>query len=279
MLPQPNLPLIERSVDWLLSQLTEGGWEADIREAPMFIARCLDGISHARNLVVSDLRARIDKEITRSNKRLMSFWNEDADLRKGSLKAYTAVCEYLGSMTVPAPAGLVFDVAMTTPLEADHAVETRNPAPGIFVVHGRNLTPVRELQNYIQNVLGLGNPIILRDRKSGGDTVIEKFEREAARVGLVFVLMTPDDVGHLANETAPLHRARQNVIFELGYFIGKLGRSSGRVILLSSGAVELPSDITGVIQIDIRHGIEAAGEKIRKELGAMIDELRAFQGA
>jgi predicted nucleotide-binding protein len=141
------------------------------------------------------------------------------------------------------------------------------------------MTVVRDLQHYVQNVLGLGNPIILRDRQSGGETIIEKFEREAAAVRLVFVVMTPDDVGNLAAETTPSPRVRQNVIFELGYFIGRLGRTSGRVILLSAGDVDLPSDITRVIQIDIGNGIEAAGEEIRRELGSKIDELRALQHA
>jgi len=276
-LPQPNIPLIARCANWLLDQLRQPGWETDVREAPMFIARCLDGLTHARHLVGSDLRDQIDVAIAQSNKKLMSFWNEDPDSRRGSEKAYTAVGEYLASITVSAPAGLVFDVATTTTesRQTDSSSELRSTQSGIFVVHGRDTLAVRELQNYIQNVLRLGNPIILRDQASGGSTIIEKFEREAATVGLVFVLMTPDDVGHLASRKASSHRARQNVIFELGYFIGKLGRTSGRLVLLSHGDLELPSDIDGVIRIDIRHGIEAAGEEIRRELGPIIDELRA----
>ena len=126
---------------------------------------------------------------------------------------------------------------------------------------------VRELEHYIQNVLGLSAPIILRDQPSGGLTVIEKFERDASNVRLVFVLITPDDVGSLKKTRAKAQaRARQNVIFEMGYFVGKLGRSSRRVVLLSKGQIELPSDIAGVIHIDVGNGIEAAGEEIRREL-------------
>jgi hypothetical protein len=115
-----------------LAELNDRGWEVDIREAPMFIARCLDCISRARDLVASDLRTRIDAEIARSNKKRMSFWNEDADLRKGSLKAYTAVSEYLASTTVAAPAGLVFDLAQTTPPRVNRTAATRTQAPGIL---------------------------------------------------------------------------------------------------------------------------------------------------
>lgn len=244
----------------------------------MFIARCLDGISRARNVVSSDVRAQIDGEIARSTKKLMSYWNEDSELRRGSLKAYTAVGEYLASITVPAPAGLVFDLAATETSAAGVGRASRGQGRSIFVVHGRDMAAVYDLEHYIQNVLGLGDPIILRDRASGGATVIEKFESEGAAVSLVFVVITPDDVGNLEKDTSALaHRARQNVIFELGYFIGKLGRKSGRLILLANGVVELPSDIGGVILIEIGNGVEAAGEEIRREVAPVLDELRAMQ--
>ena len=61
-------------------------------------------------------------------------------------------------------------------------------------------------------------------------------------------------------------RARQNVILELGFFLGILGRETGRVILLHAGPLELPSDLSGVTYIDVSKGIESAGEKIRREL-------------
>ncbi len=78
--------------------------------------------------------------------------------------------------------------------------------------------------------------------------------------------MTPDDLGHLAGPSAiPAGRARQNVIFELGYFMGLLGRKSGRIIVLHKGPLEMASDLVGIIYIDISNGIEAAGEEIRRE--------------
>lgn len=55
-------------------------------------------------------------------------------------------------------------------------------------------------------------------------------------------------------------RARQNVIFELGFFLGVLGRESGRVILLYVNPLELPSDLSGLIYIDVTNGIESAGK-------------------
>ena len=84
--------------------------------------------------------------------------------------------------------------------------------------------------------------IILHEQPNGGRTIIEKFEKHGD-VGFAVVLLTPDDVGGLKGEDQR-PRARQNVILELGYFIGRLGRE--RVLALKSGDIELPSDFVGV---------------------------------
>ncbi len=89
----------------------------------------------------------------------------------------------------------------------------------------------------------------LRDELSVGGSgdldahVIEKFESHAGAAAFAVVLLTADDRGGQEDELRP--RARQNVIFELGYFIGQLGRS--RVAVLYSDGVELPSDMNGVL--------------------------------
>ena len=136
-----------------------------------------------------------------------------------------------------------------------------------FIVHGHDHKSLYELKDYLQNTLKLGEPVILRQMPGLGRTLIEKFEREAEAVELVFVLLTPDDtVADPADPDSQKRRARQNVILELGFFLGKLGRASGRVLLLHKGPVEIPSDIVGIEYIDITNGIESAGETVRREL-------------
>jgi len=145
------------------------------------------------------------------------------------------------------------------------------PRPQSFIVHGQNETVKYQLKNYLQNTLLFPEPIILHEQPNIGRTIIEKFEDYALKSSLVFVLLTPDDIGALADKPDDLkRRGRQNVIFEMGYFLGMLGRKSGRVILLHSGPLELPSDLLGVVYIDISKGIESAGELIRKELEHVI---------
>jgi CheY-like chemotaxis protein len=140
-------------------------------------------------------------------------------------------------------------------------------APQPFIIHGHNETIKLALKNYLQNILHLQEPIILHEQPNLGRTIIEKFEDYAPVSSLVFVLLTPDDLVANGDQADDMkHRARQNVIFEMGYFLGILGRKSGRVMLLYQPPLELPSDLSGVIYIDISNGIEAAGEKIRREV-------------
>ena len=140
-----------------------------------------------------------------------------------------------------------------------------------FIVHGRDERTKYEVKNYLQNTLNLPEPVILHEQPSLGRTIIEKFEDVARQVDLVFVLITPDDIA-VADEGLPndvKRRARQNVIFEMGYFFGKLPRKKGRVLCLYKGTLELPTDIQGLIYVDITEGVDHAGEVIRRELSAL----------
>ena len=134
----------------------------------------------------------------------------------------------------------------------------------VFIVHGHDNEVLFELKNYIQNVLKLGEPIVLHEKPNYGRSYFEKFENYAEEIDYVFVLLTPDD--QVINNSQPTFRARQNVIFELGYFMGLLREHKGKVILLYKGYLEIPSNIHGLAYIDISNGILNAGELIRREI-------------
>lgn len=139
--------------------------------------------------------------------------------------------------------------------------------PQSFIVHGHDDREKLAIKNFLQNNLGFPEPIILHEQPSQGKTIIEKLEAFGAQASVVFVLLTPDDkLSECAEMSSEKHRCRQNVIFEMGYFLGVLGRKSGRVILLYKGLLDIPSDISGLVYIDISKGVEAAGENIRREL-------------
>ncbi|MWA21185.1 hypothetical protein GPJ57_25665 [Burkholderia pseudomallei] len=145
-----------------------------------------------------------------------------------------------GSSSPSAPSGNSVPVAKLA--------VTASARPRVFIVHGHNLAAKYEVQAMLGR-LGLDG-VILDEQAGRGDTIIEKFEREADAVAFAVVLLTPDDKGGVvtarADQLKP--RARQNVILELGYFAAKLGR--GRVCALRQGAVEIPSDYNGVQYLD-----------------------------
>jgi CheY-like chemotaxis protein len=142
--------------------------------------------------------------------------------------------------------------------------------PRTFIVHGRDDKTKLEVKNYLQNTLGLPEPIILHEQPNLGRTLMEKFEDLAATTDLVFVLLTPDDPPAAPTSSDPdKRRARQNVILELGFFLGAIGRRSGRVFLLHKGPIELPSDLSGVVYVDIGGGIAGASDEIRREIEAI----------
>lgn len=145
----------------------------------------------------------------------------------------------------------------------------------VFIIHGHD-EAVRETVARFLEKLDF-QPIILHEQANKGRTIIEKFE-EHADVPFAVVLLTPDDVGKLKDEKSDLKpRARQNVILELGFFLGRLGRE--RVCPLVKGDVETPSDYDGVVYTKL-DGAGAWKMKLVQELKAAgfgVDANRVVQ--
>ena len=130
-------------------------------------------------------------------------------------------------------------------------------------MHGHDEGAREAVARFLEK-LGL-EAIILQEQPDRGFTIIEKFETYASQVSFAVILLTPDDIGGLASASVQGARSRQNVIFELGYFVAKLGR--GRACLLRKGDVEIPSDLYGVIYSDMDAG-DGWKLKLIKELKA-----------
>jgi predicted nucleotide-binding protein len=123
---------------------------------------------------------------------------------------------------------------------------SRDSPAGVFIVHGRD-EAVRESVARVLEKAGR-QVVILHEQANRGRTLIEKFEQHAAEAGFAIILLTGDDVGGLS-ETDLHSRARQNVVFEMGFFYGLLGRD--RVAVLFEPGVEKPSDIDGLVYIEL----------------------------
>ncbi|HEX8239719.1 MAG TPA: TIR domain-containing protein [Allosphingosinicella sp.] len=148
--------------------------------------------------------------------------------------------------------------------EARNAVRSNK----IFIVHGHDDRAKHELEHFLSEI-GL-EPVILDRHPDRGRTILEKFEKHSSEgVGFAIALLTPDDAVQAEEGTADAHverRARQNVIFELGFFLGKLGRE--RVCCLFRKGVTLPSDIHGLIYKEFREHVGEVKWDIIKELRA-----------
>ncbi|MDH5682872.1 MAG: nucleotide-binding protein [candidate division WOR-3 bacterium] len=147
----------------------------------------------------------------------------------------------------------------------------------VFIVHGHDNEIKQTVARFLE-LLGI-DAVILHEQPNKGKTIIEKFE-EYSVVDYAIVLLSPDDIGTAKSEPrSQSPRARQNVIFELGFFVGRLGR--GRVCILCKDKVEIPSDYQGVVytQFDnaggwknklvkemLARGIHIAQENLEKAL-------------
>ena len=159
------------------------------------------------------------------------------------------------------------------PEVAPHArLDEPNPRSGgsrkIFLVHGHDEAAKSAVEKFLKQ-LGV-DTVILADLPSGGKTIIEKFEAHAD-VGYAVALLTADDVGSRQGEDAVQPRARQNVVFELGYFIGRLGRK--RVCALTKGEPEIPSDYSGVVYISMDGKDDWQGKLVQELREAGINAL------
>ena len=132
--------------------------------------------------------------------------------------------------------------------EEDEVEEKIKLTREIFIVHGKN----KEMKESVARTcekLKL-KPIILHEQRNQGKTVIEKFEKYSD-VGFAIILLSPDDKGYhrdIDPSNAKL-RARQNVIFEFGYFVGKIGRKNVVALYLEDDNFEMPTDLSGIIYI------------------------------
>ncbi len=122
-----------------------------------------------------------------------------------------------------------------------------NQSKNVFIVHGHDEAK-RNAVSLLLTQQGL-NPIVLCEQPSGGNTIIEKIDEYASDVCYGIVIYTQCDIGYdkVKGDTTSKPRARQNVIFEHGYLIGKYGR--GKVCALVDGDIEIPGDLGGIVYI------------------------------
>ncbi len=131
----------------------------------------------------------------------------------------------------------------------------------VFIVHGHDELNLLRAKELLRERWAL-EPVVLSGQPGKGRTIIEKFEDEAQRASFAFVLLTPDDV--IQKDEKEYSQARPNVIFELGWFYGRLGRA--RVCILFKEGTKIHSDLDGVGRIQFKDSVTESMAEIEAEL-------------
>jgi predicted nucleotide-binding protein len=134
----------------------------------------------------------------------------------------------------------------------------------LFIIHGRNEAKWRELKDIVKSQFRLNPIVLMEEPEIGSETVIEKFERYAETCNYAIALFTPDDEVNSGGET--YLQARPNVIYELGWFCGRLGRPG--VMLLLQAGTSLFSDFGGIIRKEFSKNVSEKAGEIRASLVA-----------
>lgn len=147
--------------------------------------------------------------------------------------------------------------------------------PAIFVVHGHDTAWREQVARFLERITERDTDVvILHERPNEGRTLIEKFETYAGRSTYAVVLATGDDLGGVRHEHPSLEpRARQNVVFEMGFFFGSLGRA--RVAVLHEEGIEKPTDIDGLVYIPLNHDWKILVARELNAAGIQVDLTRA----
>lgn len=194
----------------------------------------------------------------RQHRDLDSFWG----YIKSKFESYAERRTYLSEQFTPILDTLEFGEPFQLPQKINNLPQVSSPsitqtAPKaiarnkrkVFIVHGRDEAAKQEVSRFIEK-LGL-EAIILHENASLGMTIIEKIEHYSNDVDFALILYTACDHGRGAHESTvpPKNRARQNVVFEHGYLMAKLGREN--VCPLVKGNIETPNDMSGVVYVEL----------------------------
>jgi predicted nucleotide-binding protein len=196
---------------------------------------------------------------------VVNFWDRTGRVQcQGSTDRKLALEALLSGDAVVTPTG-------ATPSTRQNITERRTK---IFVVHGHDQTALEQLELVLRR-LNL-DPYILQNNDGQSKTIIEALEQQIYReAAFGIILMTPDDFGYSKSkgEQERQPRARQNVVLEMGMVFASLGRE--RMVILKKGALEIPSDIDGVLRLEFNDHVKEVAVKLAnrmKNAGIEIDD-------
>ncbi|HVQ67944.1 MAG TPA: TIR domain-containing protein [Bradyrhizobium sp.] len=230
---------------------------------------------------IEELRAKV------ASAAIAGDWSEDGQgkhsfrSRKGGILNYwpsKGTLQFQGKLEPRSELEAIFsgNASAISPSRVDDTARQRltDQRTKIFVVHGHDHAALEQLELVLRR-LNL-DPYILQNNDGESKTIIEALEQQIYReAAFGIVLMTPDDYGYpkAKGEEDRQPRARQNVVLEMGMVFASLGRD--RMVILKKGALEIPSDIDGVLRLEFNDHVKEIGVKLAtrmKNAGIEIDD-------
>ncbi len=148
------------------------------------------------------------------------------------------------------------------PAEAADADTSPVASSGVFIIHGQDREAALELKQLLKQKADI-DAVLMDEKPHIGRTLIEKFEQEAENCGFAIAVLTPDDVV-TPDEGPDYHQMRPNVVFEMGWFYGRLGRD--RTCILYKTPTEIPTDLEGIGYYTFEHNVRELWADIEEEL-------------
>jgi predicted nucleotide-binding protein len=133
----------------------------------------------------------------------------------------------------------------------------------VFLIHGHDELNTLRLQAMLKDDLDV-DVVLIMPKAGLGRTIIEKFEQHANDCSYAVALFTPDDA--IEKDDGSYLQARPNVIFETGWFVGRLGKE--RALILLKKGTRIYSDFDGVSRIEFREDVREAFRQLQAELRA-----------
>lgn len=184
-----------------------------------------------------------------------------SNMSENQFKRYIDFLDDLSDAIETDPASVLTAITPDFANEENEVLSASSKENLVFLVHGHDEPNLYKLKDLLKEEFNLST-IIMKSQAGSGRTMIEKFESEALRAAFAFVLLTPDDIIRKSN--GEYSQARPNVIFELGWFYGKLGRD--RVCILFKKGTQIYSDLDGVSRVEFIETIDEKYQEIKLEL-------------
>ncbi len=208
-----------------------------------------DNFEESKSLVYDIYRSIAERDSSFSESLAVNLFRENY-IGDNFSKLNTAFLGYLEQ---------ALDEIVNANTEFEDNAPRKNNNKTVFIIHGHDNQLKADVQLLLTRA-GVGN-VVLHEQADKGRTIIDKLINETEIAGYAIALLTPDDITHVGN-----NRARQNVILEIGYFLGKLGKERLRMIV--KGDIEIPSDLQGILYE--KYDLSGAWKiKLLKELQAV----------